>query len=489
MSDAKKLSRREVVVASGAALLPMGVAREAMAQAPPQQPPPPGVPGRGPGAPGGAISGMPRPQQSVPLEKTPLFEPEGANKPMGVGKGIYPGRVVWVHNPEVATWDGKTGEWWDDANTNEGVVERMMSRSLQGMSGKKTDKEAWDALFRHFNKTRHNTDAGYKPGEKITIKMNCNRDQHPDSGWDHAQVTRKGMASPHVVNALIRQLVNVAGIPGEDITLYDVASGRYIGDPIYKRILANPGPTFRDITFMVNTDKAGNGRVPPVPDMKIDPLRWSEPELAKAISPIACVPTVVVEAKYRINMCVWRAHDIAAVTLCAKNNFGSIYWPPFDYWGPRPLHSGWIQRTRPMGSYSVWADITAHNQLGLKNMLYIIDGLYTAQASELDVSRFVSFGDNWTASLFMSQDPVAIDSVAVDFLRSEPRQIHVRGSADNYLHESALIEDPPSKTKYMPSGVPVKSLGVHEHWNNPVEKKYSRNLGRKEGIELLQLKA
>ena len=488
MSDAKKLSRREVVVASGAALLPMGVAREAMAQAPPQQPPP-GVPGRGPGAPGGAMAGMPRPQQSVPLEKTPLFEPEGANKPMGVGKGIYPGRVVWVHNPEVATWDGKTGEWWDDANTNEGVVERMMSRSLQGMSGKKTDKEAWDALFRHFNKTRHNTDAGYKPGEKITIKMNCNRDQHPDSGWDHAQVTRKGMASPHVVNALIRQLVNVAGIPGEDITLYDVASGRYIGDPIYKRILANPGPTFRDITFMVNTDKAGNGRVPPVPDMKIDPLRWSEPELAKAISPIACVPTVVVEAKYRINMCVWRAHDIAAVTLCAKNNFGSIYWPPFDYWGPRPLHSGWIQRTRPMGSYSVWADITAHNQLGLKNMLYIIDGLYTAQASELDVSRFVSFGDNWTASLFMSQDPVAIDSVAVDFLRSEPRQIHVRGSADNYLHESALIEDPPSKTKYMPSGVPVKSLGVHEHWNNPVEKKYSRNLGKKEGIELLQLKA
>ena len=432
---------------------------------------------------------MPEPQQSVPLAKIPLFTPEGPNKPIGEGKGVYPGRVVWVHNPEVATWDGKTGEWWEDAYTNGPLVEKMMSRSLQGLSGKKTDKESWDALFRHFNKVRHNTDAGYKPGEKITIKMNCNRDQHPDSGWDHAQVTRKGMASPHVVNALIRQLVNVAGIPGEDITLYDVASGRYIGDPIYKRILANPGPTFRDITFMVNTDKAGNGRVPPVPDMKIDPLRWSEPELAKAISPIACVPTVVVEAKYRINMCVWRAHDIAAVTLCAKNNFGSIYWPPFDYWGPRPLHSGWIQRTRPMGSYSVWADITAHNQLGLKNMLYIIDGLYTAQASELDVSRFVSFGDNWTASLFMSQDPVAIDSVAVDFLRSEPRQIHVRGSADNYLHESALIEDPPSKTKYMPSGVPVKSLGVHEHWNNPVEKKYSRNLGKKEGIELLQLKA
>ena len=29
-------------------------------------------------------------------------------------------------------------------------------------------------------------------------------------------------------------------------------------------------------------------------------------------------------------------------------------------------------------------------------------------------------------------------------------------------------------------------LGVHEHWNNPVDKQYSRNLGAGEGIELIQ---
>jgi hypothetical protein len=480
MSNKKPVSRRKLVATSGALLLPACLAE---AQAPGGQAPQGQRPKPQPGPPG-----MPKPAPSVPVDRAPLFQPEGPNKPIGVGKGIFPGRVVWVHNPEVATWDGKTGEWWDDAYTNEAVVERMMSKALQGLSGKKTDKEAWDALFRHFNKTQHKTDAGYKRGEKITIKINCNRDVYPDEGWTHRAVTRKGMASPHVVNALIRQLVNVAGVPGEDITIYDVASGRYIGDPIYNRILAN-GPSFKDITFMVNPDKAVKGRVAPVPDMT-DPLRWSDPELAKAISPIVCVPTVVVEAKYRINMCVWRAHDIAGVTLCAKNNFGSIYWPKLDYWGPRPLHSGWIQmRSRPMGSYSVWTDITAHRQLGLKNMLYIIDGLYAAQASELDVAPWVSFGDQWPASLLMSQDPVAIDSVGVDFLRSEPTQLHVRGAVDNYLHEAALIEDPPSKVKYMPSGERVSSLGVHEHWNNPWERKYSRNLGKKEGIELVQLKA
>ena len=31
----------------------------------------------------------------------------------------------------------------------------------------------------------------------------------------------------------------------------------------------------------------------------------------------------------------------------------------------------------------------------------------------------------------------------------------------------------------------LASLGVHEHWNNLQEKKYSRNLGVGEGIELV----
>jgi hypothetical protein len=33
----------------------------------------------------------------------------------------------------------------------------------------------------------------------------------------------------------------------------------------------------------------------------------------------------------------------------------------------------------------------------------------------------------------------------------------------------------------------LQSLGVHEHWNNPVDKQYSRNLGTGKGIELIKL--
>ncbi len=31
----------------------------------------------------------------------------------------------------------------------------------------------------------------------------------------------------------------------------------------------------------------------------------------------------------------------------------------------------------------------------------------------------------------------------------------------------------------------MESLGVHEHWNNATDKQYSRNLGKRQGIELV----
>jgi hypothetical protein len=62
--------------------------------------------------------------------------------------------------------------------------------------------------------------------------------------------------------------------------------------------------------------------------------------------------------------------------------------------------------------------------------------------------------------------------------------------ADDYLHEAALADDPPSGTFYDPDHAAnttrLASLGVHEHWNDPQEKQYSRNLGKGQGIELVR---
>jgi hypothetical protein len=62
---------------------------------------------------------------------------------------------------------------------------------------------------------------------------------------------------------------------------------------------------------------------------------------------------------------------------------------------------------------------------------------------------------------------------------------------DSYLHEAARAEAPPSGSVYDPErdGACLKSLGVHEHWNDAIHKQYSRNLGTGDGIELVYVPA
>ncbi|HCO96804.1 MAG TPA: hypothetical protein DIU00_23170, partial [Phycisphaerales bacterium] len=99
------------------------------------------------------------------------------------------------------------------------------------------------------------------------------------------------------------------------------------------------------------------------------------------------------------------------------------------------------------------------------------------------------FNGDWTSSLLASQDPVAIDSVGFDLLHAEYEDHPRKPGVDDFLHEAARAGNPPSGTFYDPDHAGnvkrLASLGVHEHWNNPQEKKYSRNLGESKGIELI----
>jgi hypothetical protein len=112
------------------------------------------------------------------------------------------------------------------------------------------------------------------------------------------------------------------------------------------------------------------------------------------------------------------------------------------------------------------------------------------------------FNNDWSSSLFVSLDQVAIESVCFDFLRTEWNGINkhdpmnnraeqnpnIRG-VDDYIHQAADASNWPDGIKYDPdnSGKPIPSLGVHEHWNNPVDKQYSANLGTGKGIELVSI--
>ena len=84
----------------------------------------------------------------------------------------------------------------------------MMSATIQGLTGESSDAQAWNALFRHFNKTHGFGNTGYQKPEKIAIKINMNQDRPRE--WQ----ANAGMPSPQAVYSLVQQLIKTAGVPG-----------------------------------------------------------------------------------------------------------------------------------------------------------------------------------------------------------------------------------------------------------------------------------
>ena len=127
-----------------------------------------------------------------------------ADNVLGVGRGVFPGRVVWAHNPAATLWDGQSDFWWSAGFTDHELVSQMLSNSLRQLTGQSSDTAAWDALFTHF-KTQRGRTGGYKPGEKIAIKANFN------GAKGHAITANDSFVSPAVAVALLNQLVG-AGV-------------------------------------------------------------------------------------------------------------------------------------------------------------------------------------------------------------------------------------------------------------------------------------
>ena len=79
------------------------------------------------------------------------------------------------------TWDG-IGSWWANADHNQAAIDRMVSRSVRGLTNQKSDALAWSAIIDHFNRTHGRGDTEYKAGDKIAIKANLNNTTDHSTG-------------------------------------------------------------------------------------------------------------------------------------------------------------------------------------------------------------------------------------------------------------------------------------------------------------------
>ena len=429
--------------------------------------------------------------QSITTEKVVLADEPIANAPIGIAKGIHPGRVVWVHNPDATDWDGPgNGYWWESSHTNQAVVDRMMSRAMRALSGEVASTAAWDKLFRHFNKTHGKGNVGYKSGQKIFIKINyvgCIKvgSRRPVTKLEDYNLRSLDYmnTSPQMIIALLRQLVDEAGVNEADITVGDTLC--YFPNEYYNMCHEN----FPNVRYLDYVGKFGRTRA----KLSSVAFYWSTPDAAEKKTDH--LPVSYVEADYLINMANLKSHnDFAGITLCAKNHYGSLLRKPARIEGYFDMHKD-LPFVKPgMGHYRPLVDLMGHRQLGGKTLLYLIDGLYAGKhAKERAPRKWNSspFNGDWSSSLFVSQDPVAIDSVGFDFLWTEWDDAPHRSGTTDYLVEAALAYNPPSGTFYDPDHkgnvVRLPSLGVCEHWNNPTDKQYSGNLGTGKGIELIKL--
>ncbi len=393
----------------------------------------------------------------------------------GKGIGAVPGRVVWSHNSDSVEWDG-SGYWWETSHFDEAVILQMVNDCIASLGGRDTAKDGWDALFSANNNAR-NQSGGYVTGEKIAIKANINGSAVFDD--DTSGKTQMSYTNPVLLKALLTSLVKEGGVNPSDITVYDVS--RLFPD--YMVEMCTDGE-LKGVRFV--------GRSNGVADENA-PINWSQ----KFSGKVNFLPTCVTEAAYVISLANLKGHSYG-ITLCGKNHFGSFIngntmRPPEG----ANLHR-WLTKSE-MGIYSPLVDLTANADLGGKTVLYMLDALICAPSEGASITAENSkwqqapFNGDYTSSIFVSQDPVAIDSVGADFLNNEPTvTLNNRSAADitneNYLHEAGLVGNAPSGTIYTDgNGHIVTNLGVHEHWNNSEQKLYSRNLEKEEGIEIVQL--
>lgn len=388
-----------------------------------------------------------------------------ANEPVGIGRGIFPGRVTWIFNPNVAKFNGSTGNYWDDSNTIQSESDKMVVEAIKNLTSQTNEADSWNALFVHFNSTKNGTSTGYKSGQKIAIKVNMNNTS------SHTN-TKNINGSPQLILSLLKSLINSGGVAQNCITVFDAS--RFITNNVYDKCHV----MFPDVIFVDNI--GGDGRVKSTYTSNAIPFSANVGSLATGI--VDCA----IQADYLINMALLKGHGGQGVTLCGKNWYGATSINS-DY--RLNAHNNFSAATNGSNRHMTFVDYMGHKHLGEKSMLFMIDAIYATKGVSGTPSvkwQKAPFNNRWPSSLFVSQDGVAIDAVGIDFLRSEWTDLPDMLNCGKYLIEASQANNPPSQVFYdaEKDGVRCKSLGTYESWNNSIEKKYSRNLGLNSGIEL-----
>ncbi len=455
--------------------------------------------------------------------KSYSYYTDQANQPVGVAKGIFPGRVVWVHNPALTNENithaynttnlNNSDVWYMDKNCNQAISDSMLVSAIRRISGKYNIKEAWDELFKYFNNSQGRGMVGYTKGEKIVVKLNTTNAgnstaefyslrqkwQIPNNKLDRMD------SSPQLGLAILNQLINVVGVDQQDIWIGDFY--RNLRDEYYLKFKAiYPNVHYMDGGKVALTTNKREATATSAEQL----MKFSDKKFTSTL------PQPLLDATYFINSACLKSHNEGGITMCAKMHQGSIcntitqtYRDDNNVLQTITANTAASQSAQFMhyslpannpteNSYRHMVDYMGHKELGGKTLLYIVDATWAGRSWDgiIEKWQIAPFNNDFPSSFFVSLDPVAIESVGFDLLLAEYRnkdasiQYPFMQGADDYLKQAADPTKWPTGIVYDPEGdgTPIGSLGVYEHWNNLTDRQYSRNLKTGSGIELVYYK-
>jgi len=150
-----------------------------------------------------------------------------------------------------------------------------------------------------------------------------------------------------------------------------------------------------------------------------------------------------------------KGHGPSWVTLGLKNHYGSI---AFKNHQRRDMHK-YIYPTTADPNTNPLGDINDNPHIRDKTRLVIGDALFghPLQNYAVPPQRWEIFGNDSPNTLFFGVDPIAIESVMLDFLNEELIRLGKAPRNHDYLHYAASL-----------------GLGIHEHWDDFSTKKYDK---------------
>jgi hypothetical protein len=302
-------------------------------------------------------------------------------------------RVVRAYNPDATWWDYESDYYFDFVDQE--AVDRMFLDGVQVLMDTGSDFQAWSRLF-----------PGNRRESKIAIKINCNNQSDRSNEID---------ATAPVINAVLLGLCETIGVLPENIYVYDCSR------PVFQWRIRDR------VLWEVNYVQIGD---------ELSHTDYSAPiEFRRSITHYC--PYVLTQSDYLVNLCLFKDHARVLSTMGFKNHFGTVR--PDPLYLHRPIQFN-------LGDLNATPHIREKTRLTVGDTLWAIyDGGPSGWPQQWETFP----GGPTPNSIFLGQDPVATESVMIDYLIAEQEYRGIQVINHNYLHDA----------------MEYHGLGVHEHRN------------------------